>query len=706
MTGRQSPSRRQVLAGTGAIMGGTLFGSPTATATATHNADTIYREAVAGSPNRDNLLFSYSEAKRYIHSLFDGTYEITPDGDLVPLWTTVDTDDNEVFVFELRDGLEWGGEFGSVTASDFVRTINDVFRSDEYHSGYAIVDNWNRYDHIDGIEVWDDRRFSVALTDPDPLFLRRPLLRRAVCLPQAVLDQYDRNTLEDASLTEPLGSGTLGPYRFEGWTGEKLYLERNPGYYLQHTTDVPPAWHDAPWFEAAELWEVPSDSIRRELVAQGEVTSSKFDPDEVGNVDDGLETITDRLPYVTSMYFNMRANGWEPFRRSDVRRAFATAIDKRSVLESVYDGSGSVTHTMQPTWSEWYAVSETFGDGATHDPDLARERLVQGLSGTPYEFDGDRLHDQNGTQVTLTFVTTPTGDGSQVAELVATMLQDVFGVQIDIQSVDFARMIESYLRNGEPGGSASLNGGDRDKAVSEQDWDMIAGVTLNSFVDVPDTTRRYLTAGGETNFYGYEPAADLERLYDEAEGASSLVAARHRYHEIFEAVSEEQPFVPLFTANGAFAFSSDLEGPADSYRPTWNASTWHPPETGPSGETGIDESDDDDETAGESAPAADTDEDETDASTDEDGDESASTGGDAESGDEETTDTSTGTDSDGADETDQQDGDGTRGLTVGGNGDDETPGFGFGLSLTALGIGVAGAAHRLRERESTTDHED
>ncbi|MGM0591739.1 MAG: hypothetical protein ACQETI_08985 [Halobacteriota archaeon] len=69
----------------------------------------------------------------YVGRVLDGAWAIDDSQEVFPLWVTVDTDDARVYTVSLRENLQWGADYGQMTAEDWVYLVTEVFQS---------PDNW------------------------------------------------------------------------------------------------------------------------------------------------------------------------------------------------------------------------------------------------------------------------------------------------------------------------------------------------------------------------------------------------------------------------------------------------------------------------------------------------------------------------------------------------------------------------------------
>lgn len=80
---------------------------------------------------------------------------------------------------------------------------------------------------LPGLEIHDDRRFSIHLTKPDPRFLYLLAMPNAAVVPRKAVEKYG-----DMFARHPVGSG---PFLVADWINDyRITLVRNPDYRLEH----------------------------------------------------------------------------------------------------------------------------------------------------------------------------------------------------------------------------------------------------------------------------------------------------------------------------------------------------------------------------------------------------------------------------------------------------------------------------------------
>ncbi|WP_251330759.1 ABC transporter substrate-binding protein [Haloplanus pelagicus] len=534
----------------------------------------------------------------FVTATLDGIWAIKPNREIFPLWGDYSTDDGRVYEIELRDNLEWGAGYGRMTAEDWVYMIKNVFQAQPNWSGYPNAGDWFRVNPESGqrepvpVERTGELTFEIRLFEVDPSLPFKPMLWRQQCIPKGILEKYVPNQdtkglKQDEELNTLAYTGNLGPYTYESWERSARYtVTRNDDYYLQDVEGIPERFAEAPYFEGETTRIISEESTRLGALESGEVDSAGIPPDKATRFEN-LSNVTVNVtpqPYLRLIVYNMRANGWKPFRSKAVRRALAFAVNKETVVENVLRGYADVAQTMQPRWSDWYDDSrvEAFGVGDRYGPEPTRSRLESALSDTEYAYDGETLVDGSGEQVTLS-IYYDSGQPTEgtVAEYIAQEFGENAGIDVQPEAVSSSTFQNNYVQTSAPEGAdpewtaGVFNGGPRDVATSAEPWDMSINLQFNTYPFTPASSKGFFEKRGGINFYGYYPEANISELYERASATTDEERRRELFGEAFGVISEEQPFGFLALPSSITGYASDVRGYDEEFNTGWDSQTWY-----------------------------------------------------------------------------------------------------------------------------------
>jgi len=514
--------------------------------------------------------------------LLDGPYGLDENDEFYGYWfEDYDTDDFQTWTFTLRDNLEWGNDYGQMTADDWVFHIENIAQYEDNWTSYV---NRGDFDGIESVEAVDDTTLEVTLIDPDPLFIQQPTFWGTEILPQALVEPYfedyqDGNEdagselNDDDAVQEFAYTGNLGPYTFEERAIEDRFVAvRNDDYYLRGEGED---WEDAPYFEQYTINILEESSTRRAEFETGNLSTLGIEADQVENFedDDQYELISSETPYCSIMAFNQRANGWEELRKREVRRAISMAINKETIATDIYRGFADVAQTFQPEYSAFYDDSEVnpVGQGDSYDVEAAREMLEDNLS-DGYEYDGDTLLDPDGEPVVLTYVYSSGADLTEDAARYVVSEIEQLGIDVDTDAVPFDTMLDQYAQvaeDGEPTGIFNDPEAEDPQALtSAREWDLMSGIGFNTYPRSPAAIEAFWTANSGTNFYGYVPEEDIGGLIAEGAAAEDEDEQRAIFAEIFGILSEDLPVNFLYFEDDIIGYQSEVMFTEDP-SPSW-----------------------------------------------------------------------------------------------------------------------------------------
>ncbi|ELY94690.1 peptide ABC transporter substrate-binding protein [Natrialba chahannaoensis JCM 10990] len=530
--------------------------------------------------------------------VMDSAYTITTDNEIFPLWMDIeDTGDAQVYVATLRDNLQWGNDYGQMTASDWVYMIQEVHQGEGNWALSEAAGNWAGT-HV---EETGELEFQIELENPNADWPLEPDLWGSYCMPQGLLEPYvdeqDGQGLDqDAEVQELAYGGNLGPYTFERWDRDSEFVAvKNDEYYMNDldaddfpdyiTEEQVEAWQNAPNFEEFSYQAIDEESTRLSALGRGEIEETNIPSTRVERFEGrpDVDVMEVPYPYLTIMAYNQRMNGWEELRTREVRQALSMAIDKVEISENILRGYAEVAHTFQPQWSEWYDESEVtrFGEGDTYDPDAARDLLEANLSsGYGYDSDGTLL-DPDGEQVTLTMVySRGTGTTETTAEFMGDELGEL-GIEVEFESVTFDQMIPNYVQNSwqgdeddQPWTGGPNNDGPRDNSASTEDWDLMYGINFNTYPRTPAATDAFWTEEAPTNYFGYVPDADMESLFSTVRTSTDQSEREETLAEIFGVLSEDQPVNFVAMSDDIIGYQGYVDGPEEVFGQAWDRHTW------------------------------------------------------------------------------------------------------------------------------------
>jgi peptide/nickel transport system substrate-binding protein len=242
-------------------------------------------------------------------------------------------------------------------------------------------------------------------------------------LPKHLLDTIPRSRLASSDFgRHPVGDG---PYRIVDWqAGTQLTLAADSTWFPGRAHIARLVWRIIPDLQTAVSALLAGEADAMELIpSRGELERVQNDPD--------VRLAPYASPFYAGIVFNLRR---PPFTDRELRRALAMALDRRTIVQSVFgpfaDVSAGATSPMQWVWSD--SIRQLPFDTAA----AAKALEARGWRLTP----GGRVRLRAGAPLRFTLLV-PTS--SQVRQQAAVIVQDELrrlGVEMRIQPLEFTVM--------------------------------------------------------------------------------------------------------------------------------------------------------------------------------------------------------------------------------------------------------------------------
>ena len=412
-----------------------------------------------GDPKTFNTVMS-QEANATLGLIYEGligqnglTGELEPG--LAESWEI--SDDQRRIVFTLRPDLQWSdGE--PLTVDDVVFSFNEVYFNEKIPSGERDILRVGSQGLFPAVTKVGDRQ--VEFVAPEAF---APLLRYAgviSLLPKHALEASIQQTDEQGNPrfislwgteTPPEEIISNGPYRLAAYQpGERIILERNPYYWRKGDDGAA-----QPYIERFVLQIVESpDTAMMQFRSGGldvlSVPANYFAlikrEEERGNF-----TIYNGGPALSTTFLSFNLNqasrAGQPlvdpiksrwFNTLEFRQAIAHAIDRPSMINSIYQGLGAPQDSPIYKQSPYYLSPEAGLPVYDYDPDRAKDLLEQG--GFRYTSQG-RLQDAEGNPIRFTLITNA---GNKIREAMGAQIKqdlDRIGITVDFQPIAFNTLV-------------------------------------------------------------------------------------------------------------------------------------------------------------------------------------------------------------------------------------------------------------------------
>jgi peptide/nickel transport system substrate-binding protein len=470
--------------------------------------------------------------------MYDWIVGANPDGTLneetglVESWERVE--DERKWVFTLREGVTYhNGD--PVVAEDVVFQIERVLNPESETGSRGIFESV-----VESISAVDERTFEVVTVGTDittPYLLSNHGLLEGLLVPSEYFQSLgdDLAGQKQAFLQAPVGSG---PYKFvESVSGSHILLERNDNY-----------WGGTPRFERIRVVEVPDQSTRIGALENGEAHIIEISRrDAEGAVESGFNV--HRKPGGATMGLVMHEQ-WvpeNPLSDARVRLAVHHAIDKESLLSTLFAGQGRLVDTWR---IGSYGLGYEYNDPPAHDPERTRELLAEAgaedLSVTLLGFERQGLP-----------------EAREMMEAITGMLQDA-GIDATLEWTEQSVVFDTWFAypdhpNESPmlerwGPSISLN-----NTGNQTFWQQNA-----KFVYLPEGLARVTFSDELSEFIANADAAVTDVEY----AANTRAAQQHLRDNAIELAMFE-----LDTLYASVPEITEADWPMDIYQFSWNVET-------------------------------------------------------------------------------------------------------------------------------------
>ena len=307
------------------------------------------RIAIGADPESlDPVLASSSPAAMVMVHMMETLFEMTPEGDIVPLLAEdySVSEDGLTYELYLREGVYFhDGEPFNAEAVKF-----NLERLIEDEAVFSFLIN-----RITEIEVIDEYTISLSTDEPFAPILAHLSHDFISMISPAAVERYG-----DDVGSNPVGTGK---FKFEGWSrGEAVIMSRNDDY-----------WGEPAYLDTVRILIVPEESTRVVMLETGEAHAiMSVPPRDVDRLTENPNITIENVPSLRTLYVGLHAQS-EPFDDVRVRQAVNYAVDTESIVENIIDGAGRPSDAPISPDIFGYSGQELY----QHNPERARELLAE-----------------------------------------------------------------------------------------------------------------------------------------------------------------------------------------------------------------------------------------------------------------------------------------------------------------------------------------
>jgi peptide/nickel transport system substrate-binding protein len=433
-----------------------------------------------------------------------------PVGDLAERWAV--SDDKLTWTFHLRQNVTWhdGRPF---TARDVKFTIERLWLNPQV----PFFQRANIQDIV-RVDIVNDVTVRVVTKAP---FATLPVMLGYLTniLPEHVLGGYTAEQLRNPVefLRHPIGTG---PFRFaESVLGSHVRLVANERYFLGR-----------PKLDAVVFRIVADIEQQLAQLQTGQLDLMIIEPHQVPVVQRmGNVQIVD-APQVNYAFIGMN-NREEPFRDRRVRQALSHALDKKAILDKIYQGRGRFASGPISPLVGW-AYTEAL-DTVRYDPALSGRLLDE--AGWAKGPDGIRRKSGQPLKVTL-----DADRGNPVREQTSVVARQYWrdvGVDVDIRVSEFNALLSRIRSRPNPLTAWVL------WYITPPEADLLG----------------YYHSQGTLNEFGYANP-DVDRLLEQGRATFDQRERARIYHQVQKLIAADAPVAFLVYPTEIQALSKRVQG--------------------------------------------------------------------------------------------------------------------------------------------------
>ncbi len=464
----------------------------------------------------------------------------------------ISKDKMELIIY-LRDDVYWSDGI-QMTSDDWVWYFNDIIcnktlNHENYNSTFLQIDEWKkeqiRYEKINN--------YSFKILYPS-LVAEAELLGNSQPMPKHILYPIAQKNGYDAlkylwnSSTPIEQIVSNGPFIIKEITKDKIVLEKNKNFFIN--SEIDGNSNQLPYIDKliytlinSSISESRTKSIsakQNEYISflNGRIDAITIDStmleDAIRNKTKGNYNIWNggAVPQFDFLVFNQNPNSkrlkdtnkLSIFEQKTFRKAVSLLIDRKQILNEVYNGFGEINQSLIPE------ISQYFDKNVKFNADYNKKKAISILANIGIkDKDGDGiLEDSNNKIISFEILTNNLSKREKTASLISENLKSI-GIKTTVSIEPFIIITKKIIDN---------------------DWDCIlTGFTGSLF---PLTSSNFYLSKGNMhiwNIYQRTPSteweAQIDDLFTKASSETNFNKRKIILNEIFSIIYEEMPIILL-----------------------------------------------------------------------------------------------------------------------------------------------------------------
>lgn len=479
---------------------------------------------LTNAPDSFNPFYRPGVAATWIQRFFYDSLLFMPTADsFEPGLATMETDDNQVFTVTVNADANWS-DGTPVSSEDVAYTLNTIADPEvetTLGTSVAMLEGTDAsgvredgLEELTGVEIVDEKTLTLTTKQPvDINYISEFLGLNVLVAPKHIFEDIDLAELPNSEAAT-MPSVFSGAFKFVEYdNGNYVHLEANPDYY-----------RGEPNIKTVYAQVMNGTSLITEFQAGNLHTTAgggigMIPVQDVGMLEDLEDVVVEENPSFNGQY--MIINN-EKYDNPKVRQAFAHAIDRDTIVDSLLGGRGEVLSSMYTSASPY---KDTDLEPLEYDPELAKQLLEEA------DFDFD---------TPIEFVV-PTGNAvrEQSGNLIEQWLEEI-GLTVNQSTYDFPTWLSMA-----------------------QDLDYDIGLMGYGHTVDPNVASYIQTGAASNNMAISDPVIDslLEQGMSETEFDDRFDV----YAELQQHLKDEMPIVPLYSDSQFSVQSTSLNGGINEY---------------------------------------------------------------------------------------------------------------------------------------------
>lgn len=218
--------------------------------------------------------------------------------------------DSHTWIFKLRNGIKFtnGEPFNAQVAKYNIERVLDPSLKLYYYSQLSAM--------VKSVEAPDETTLKITTKGAAPGLLT------VLAYMQIVPEKYMKKVGDEKFNKKPIGTG---PFTFQKRQGDKVYLTRNANY-----------WGGQPHLKSVVFQTIPEVSSRVAALKSGAIQiASEIPADLSKSLTGSVEPVSTPGTRIYFLGMNVKR---APFNDVKVRRAIASAINRKAIVKNLYEG--------------------------------------------------------------------------------------------------------------------------------------------------------------------------------------------------------------------------------------------------------------------------------------------------------------------------------------------------------------------------------